>query len=116
MYESKHKPLVSAKKFRQRLFFHVLAALVIVMTTLVVGVLGHVYFDDMDLNSAIVAAITLAGGLGLTILPESTAGQLFASLYGILSGYVYIATSSIVLAPIAHRLFHKFHLNSEEEE
>lgn len=113
MYESKHKPLVSVQKFRKRLFFHLLLALFIVVITLVVGVLGHMYFDDMALGSALIASITLAGGLGLTILPETTSGQLFASLYGILSGYVYIATSSIVIAPIAHRILHKLHLEEE---
>src|SRR5690554_1895688 len=113
MYESKHKPLVSGKVFRKRLYHHIFMAFLIVLLTLVIGVAGHVYFDGMALGSALIASITLAGGLGLTILPETTAGQLFASLFGILSSYVYIATSSIILAPLAHRLFHKFHLEEE---
>ena len=113
MYESKHKPLVSGKVFRKRLYHHIFMAFLIVLLTLVIGVAGHVYYDDMAIGSALVASITLAGGLGLTIIPETTAGQLFASLYGVLSGYVYIATSSIVIAPIAHRILHKLHLEDE---
>nr|WP_158651868.1 hypothetical protein [Marinobacterium profundum] len=111
MYESKSKPLASGKEFGKRIIFHVLAAFILVVVALAIGVAGHVYFDDMKLARALIASITLTSGLGLSILPETTPGQLFASLYGIFSGYVYIATSSIVIAPILHRLLHKFHLD-----
>lgn len=82
----------------------------LVFFVLSIGILGHMYFDNMTFGAALIASSTLTSGLGLSIFPESTAGQLFASLYGIFSGYVYIATSSIVMAPIIHRVFHKFHL------
>jgi len=110
MYEHKSKPLISSKAFRKRMLIHILLAMSVVAITLVIGVLGHQYFDGMNTIDALVASITLIGGLGLSIMPESRAGLLFASLYGILSSYVYIGTTSIVIAPIIHRIFHKFHL------
>jgi|SRR5690554_4325045 len=110
MYENKNKPLVSPKEFRKRVLVHALMALALVVMTLAIGVAGHVYFDDMDMGTALMASVTLTSGLGLSVLPESGAGQLFTSLYGILSGYVYIATSSIVIAPILHRILHKLHM------
>ncbi|UZE95502.1 hypothetical protein [Alkalimarinus alittae] len=113
MYESKSKRLASRKAFRRRMFFHILSAITLVILTLAIGVGGHVYFDDMAPGSALIASITLTSGLGLSILPETTSGQLFTSLYGIFSGYVYIVTSSIVIAPILHRVLHKFHLDEE---
>lgn len=113
MYESKSKPLISKSAFGKRLFFHMLIAFLLVIFTLAIGIAGHVYFDNMKLSSALIASITLTSGLGLSILPESTSGQLFTSLYGIFSGYVYIVTSSIVIAPIAHRALHKFHLDED---
>ena len=114
MYEHKSKPLLSKKEFSKRMFVHVLVALLLVALTIVVGTIGHVYFDNMGVVVALVASITLTGGLGISILPKTSSGLLFASLYGIVSSYVYIATSSIVLAPILHRLFHKFHLESNQ--
>lgn len=113
MYENKSEPLASGKTFGTRLFVHIFIALAVVFVTLLIGITGHVYFDDMQLGTALIASITLISGLGLSVLPESTSGQLFASIYGVLSGYVYIATSSIVFAPIVHRVFHKFHLDDE---
>lgn len=110
MYENKTKPLVSRKAFGKRILFHILMALALVVFTLMIGVVGHMYFDRMGFSTALMASVTLSSGLGLSVLSESTAGQLFTSLYGIFSGYVYIATSSIVIAPILHRVFHKLHL------
>lgn len=114
MYESKSKSLITRKAFRKRMIFHVLLAVLVVVITLVVGVAGHIYFDDMAPGTALIASITLTSGLGLSIIPETTAGQLFTSFYGIFSGYVYIATSTIVIAPILHRILHKFHLDEQQ--
>lgn len=114
MYEHKNKPLISKQHFRKRMLNHVLLALALVVLSLSVGVAGHIYFDDMSLIKALVASTTLMSGLGLSVLPESITGQLFASLYGILCGYAYVATSSIVIAPVLHRVFHKFHLDEDE--
>jgi len=93
------------------MLIHVLAAVAFLLVTLAIGVAGHMYFDNMELSRALVASVTLSSGLGLSAFPDSTAGQLFASLYGLFSGYVYIATTTIVLAPVLHRVLHRFHLD-----
>lgn len=114
MYEHKNKPLISRQHFRKRMLNHVLLALTLVVLSLSVGVAGHIYFDDMSFITALVASTTLMSGQGLSVLPESITRQLFASLYGILCGYVYVATSSIIIAPVLHRVFHKFHLDDDD--
>lgn len=95
------------------MLLHVFTAFILVVVTLAIGVIGHVYFDNMELGTALIASITLTSGLGLSVLPETTSGQLFTSLYGIFSGYVYIAVSSIVIAPVPHRALHKLYLDEE---
>jgi hypothetical protein len=110
MYEAKNSPLISRAKFRRRLIVHMLMALGILLLSLTVGVAGHMYFDGMGLVSAVVASTTMMSGLGLSILPDSVSGQLFASLYGIFCGYIYVATSGIIIAPLLHRMLHKFHI------
>ena len=113
MYESKTQPLKTRPAFIQRMSVHVLMALLLVASMLAIGTAGHVYFDDMELSRALVASMTLSSGLGFSILPDSVSGQLFAGLYGIFSNYVYIATCTIVIAPVLHRFFHKFHLDQK---
>lgn len=111
MYENKGKPLLSKTAFKKRILTHFFGAFVLVVLTLTVGTAGHIYFDDMELRTALIASITLSSGLGLSVLPESDSGKLFTSFYGIFSGYVYIATSSMIIAPILHRVLHKLHLD-----
>ncbi|MEJ6655884.1 MAG: hypothetical protein QNL70_07745 [Pseudomonas sp.] len=113
MYESKTQPLTTSKAFRMRMYLHVLLALLLILVMLLAGTVGHVYFDDMEPSRALVASLTLSSGLGLSILPSSLSGQLFASIYGVFSNYVFIATCTIVLAPLVHRVFHKFHLDED---
>ncbi|UTW12788.1 hypothetical protein [Marinobacterium rhizophilum] len=103
--------MITTKAFRRRMAFHLFAALALVVISLGAGVAGHMYFENMPPVTALVASITLTSGLGLSIIPQTTSGQLFVSLYGIFSGYVYIATSTIVIAPMLHRLLHRFHLD-----
>lgn len=45
--------------------------------------------------------------------------KLFASLFALYSGFVFVAMSGIVIAPIAHRILHYFHWeegNSKSDE
>jgi hypothetical protein len=41
--------------------------------------------------------------------------KLFASAYALFSGVVFLSAVSIVLAPVFHRILHKFHLDEEDE-
>jgi hypothetical protein len=36
--------------------------------------------------------------------------KIFAGCYALYAGVVFIATASILVAPVAHRLLHTFHL------
>lgn len=44
MYESKSKPLASGKEFGKRMIFHVLAAFILVVVALAIGVAGLAHF------------------------------------------------------------------------
>lgn len=115
MYENIRTPIISKARFRRRVLLHVIAALGLLLVTLTIGVAGHVFYDAMPFSRAVVASTTLMSGLGLSIVPDSIEGQLFASAYGILCGYVYIATSSMVVAPLLHRMLHTFHMDHMEK-
>jgi hypothetical protein len=41
---------------------------------------------------------------------ESSGAKLFAALYALFSGLVFIGIAGLVLAPWLHRLFHLIHL------
>jgi hypothetical protein len=42
-----------------------------------------------------------------------SAAKLFASGYALFSGIVFLSAVGIVLAPVFHRILHKFHLEHD---
>jgi hypothetical protein len=41
--------------------------------------------------------------------PETDGGKLFAGIYALYAGLVFIITAALLFTPILHRLLHKFH-------
>jgi hypothetical protein len=41
---------------------------------------------------------------------HSTAAKLFASFYALFAGVMFLATAGLLVAPLAHRLLHRLHL------
>jgi len=114
MYESKNEPLLSKRDFSHRMFRHCGLALLIVISTLALGVAGHLLFESVAWHDAILNTSLILAGIGPYILPSSITGKIFFSVYGMLVGLVFIATLGLVLAPLAHRLVHKFHLDDDD--
>lgn len=116
MYEKKKEILLSRKKFFLRLTWHLLAALLLIIITLTIGALGHVYFEDIPLHDAFLNTALIVGGIGTTVLPASVAGKLFFAAYGIFVGLIFAAVIGVSLAPIIHRIVHHMHLDDEEDD
>ncbi|RNF33346.1 hypothetical protein A7A09_016380 [Paracoccus methylarcula] len=109
MYERRNEPPISASRFRLRVFIHVLAALCLFIGSVLVGAAGFVLFEGMDWPRGTLNATTLISGLGVAEMPQTPGAKLFASLFALYSGFVFVAMSGIVIAPILHRLLHFFH-------
>lgn len=113
MYESKTQPLLTTHHFIKRIGWHVAYALALVTLTIVVGVAGHLWLEPVAWHDAMLNAALIVGGIGPFILPATTAGKLFFALYSIIVGLVFAATLGLILAPLAHRIIHKFHLDDD---
>ena len=64
---------------------------------------------DAFLNSAM-----LLGGMG-PVGPDlrTDAGKLFAGIFALYAGLVFIATAALTLGPVVHRVLHRFHLDRD---
>jgi hypothetical protein len=56
----------------------------------------------------------ILGGMGPVNTVTTTGSKLFASGYALFCGIVLILVLGIVLAPLAHRLLHEFHLDQKD--
>jgi len=51
----------------------------------------------------------LLGGMGPVDAPQTDGGKMFAGLYALYAGLVFIAAAGLVFVPVLHRLLHTFH-------
>ena len=63
---------------------------------------------------AFVNAAMILSGMGPLSPLQTVGGKLFAGLYALYSGLALVMASAVILAPVAHRLFHHFHLEEEK--
>jgi len=109
MYENrKQRPLARAK-FVRRLLMHLLAACGLLLVSLLIGMVGYVYYESLSWRSAFLNASMLLGGMGPVDPLQTDSGKLFAGFYALYAGLVFIATATLIFTPIVHRLLHKFH-------
>ena len=114
MYEAKTQPLLARAAFARRLALHAALALALVVLSLGAGMAGYMLTERMSALDAFVNAAMLLGGMGPVNPLQTDAGKLFAGLYALYAGLVFLAVAGLLLAPFAHRLLHRFHWDSDQ--
>lgn len=109
MYESKSQPPITRSAFARRLALHLALAVALLVVSLVVGMLGYAHFEQLSALDAFLNAAMLLGGMGPVNAPVTSAGKLFAGLYALYAGLVFVVTAGLVLTPVVHRILHRFH-------
>ena len=112
-YEHHTQPLLPRVKFIRRVLAHGLVASGVLGIALGIGVLGYNLTEGMSWLDALLNAAMILGGMGPVNELHSTAGKVFASFYALFAGVVFLASAGIVVAPLAHRLLHWLHLETE---
>lgn len=110
------KPLLPAKIFYRRLFNNSLIGLVTILISLFIGVAGYTVFAHLDLVDALLNASMILSGMGPVDTMHTTAAKIFSSCYALFSGVVFLSTIAVLFAPVLHRILHKFHLRSDDDE
>lgn len=120
MYEHKKQKLAPIKVYYRRLWNNVLLSLLILAFCLLTGVLGYKFtIPEMDWFDSLLNASMILSGMGPMIDPHivlTKTAKVFASMYALFSGVAFISTIGILIAPIAHRFFHKLHVEDTSPE
>jgi hypothetical protein len=114
MYERRHHPLASRRVYLRRVASNVLLGSSIIALSLLCGVFGYKHLEHMHWVDALLNASMIMGGMGPVDVMKTDAGKLFASFYALYSGFVLLLTAGIVLAPVVHRLMHRFHCETRD--
>ncbi len=114
MFEHHKQPLLTSRQFLIRQLIFLLVAIVIIVSSLIMGMLGYHFFENLSWIDSLVNAAMILGGMGPVNALHTEAGKLFASFYALYSGIVFLVSVGVILAPLYHRFLHRFHLEMED--
>ena len=112
MYEARKHKLLTPGKFLARLSTHFLLALIFSGVSLFAGIMGYRELEGLSWTDAFLNASMILGGMGPVNELKTEAGKIFAGTYALYSGVVFLVTTAIIMAPLAHRMLHRFHVDS----
>jgi len=112
-FEHKSEPLLPRSAFMRRVAQCGALAVVLIVLSLGVGMMGYHGFEHLSWIDAFLDSAMLLGGMGPVTTPVSYSGKLFAGLYALYCGLLVILVTGIVLAPVAHRLLHRLHVEDK---
>jgi len=113
MFERRHERLAPIGVFIRRMLSSLGIALGMIGGALSIGISGYHWIAGFKWIDSLLEASMILAGMGPVNTLPSDGAKLFASIYALFSGLVFIGIMGIVLTPLAHRMLHKFHLESE---
>lgn len=109
MYESRRQKPIARANFVRRLAQHSMLTIVLLGVSLGIGMVGYAALEHLSWIDAFLNAAMLLGGMGPVNAPQSWGGKLFAGLYALYAGLVFIVSAALLFSPVVHRLMHRFH-------
>jgi len=88
----------------------------VVFAALTIGAVGYHLTAGLRWLDAYLNAAMILTGMGPLAPLRSTAAKLFAIVYSIFSGVVFLSMVAVLLGPLAQRFLHRFHLELYEDE
>jgi hypothetical protein len=115
MFEHHSEPLLPRRLFVSRMIGHAALALAVILSSLAIGMFGYHYLEGLAWLDSFLNAAMILGGMGPVNELHSPAAKLFAGIYALFSGLVFIGVAGILILPIAHRLLHTLHLEGRHK-
>ena len=112
MFERKGQRLAPLGVFIRRMVSSLGIALGMIAVALSIGMSGYHWIGGFNWIDSLLEASMILAGMGPVNPLATNAAKVFASLYALFSGLVFIGIMGVILTPAVHRLIHNFHLES----
>jgi hypothetical protein len=109
MYEDRRTPPLPPRRFARRMVVHVAFAAGLVGVSLLAGMWGYEYYEHLVWRDAFLNAAMLLGGMGPVDPLRTNGGKLFAGIFALYAGMVFLVVAGLLLVPVIHRIAHLFH-------
>ncbi len=114
--EAKSHPILTRHRFAKRQAKFAGVALGLIVVSLLAGMAGYHWLEDLSWVDAYVNAAMILSGMGPLDPPKTTAGKVFAGTYALYSGLAVILAAGILFTPVVHRMLHTFHMEGRGQE
>lgn len=81
-----------------------------------IGVLGYHWTAGLSWVDALVEASMILSGMGPISPLETTNAKVFASLYALFSGLVFVLAMGVLLSPVVYSLLKRLRVNTKDVE
>ncbi len=110
-YEKKQEALLTRKEFIVRLGKHVWVAFLFLLVSLLMGMIGYCYVCELEISASFYNASMILAGMGPAITAPSDSCMWFSGIFAIYSGITFLAGTTIIIAPVIHRILHIVNLD-----
>jgi len=114
-FEHRAQPVIPRHQFLVRLAQSGIISIALVAISLLIGMVGYHTLERLSWIDAFLNASMLLGGMGPIDFPVTFGGKLFAGLYALYCGLAVILAAGVILAPVAHRILHRFHMEGGDQ-
>src|SRR4051812_37180056 len=113
-FEHRRQQPIGPRHFVRRLLLHAAYGAVLIAGSTAAGTIGYHVLAGFDWVDSFLNACMLLGGMGPVGDLPNDAAKLFASIFALYSGLVFLILAGLLLAPVFHRVLHKFHWEMHE--
>ena len=113
--EKKHERLLSTWKFARRVAGFAVVAGLLIACALGIGIAGYHWIAGFSLVDAFLNASMILAGMGPVGELHGNAAKIFAAVYALFSGIVFITVAAVLFTPVIHRILHRFHVDEPKE-
>jgi len=116
-FEHRSQKPISTQSFLRRMARCAAIAGSITFVALFIGIAGYRWIVGLGWIDAFLNASMILGGMGpvATDFGTNDAAKIFAGCYALFSGLAFVALAGFLVAPVAHRVLHRFHYDDEKD-
>lgn len=95
------------------MFRYFALSLFLIISALGIGIIGNHLLENLSFTDSFLNASMILGGMGPVNELKTEGGKIFAGFYALFSGLIFLVVVGLIIAPLFHRLLHRFHFEEE---
>jgi len=115
-FEHREQKPISTQHFALRMLRSAAIAGLVIGSALAVGMVGYHWLGGLGWTDSFLNASMILGGMGPVDPMQNDSAKIFAGCYALFSGLVFIGIAGFLVAPVAHRVLHRFHYADDQNQ